>query len=99
MQSDEELKIKLRAPEEIQAAHDRLTAIVLNEVPNPFTNTPQEVLTASLDVLCWVLHHDHNPNFERNLAAVDSFFAASGLQLRDSGKLMRRDPKSLEPVS
>jgi hypothetical protein len=81
------VEIELRSPTEIQAAHDRLTAILLNEVPNPFANISQEVLTATLDVLCWVLKHDHNCTFADNLAAIDAFFASRGLVLRDSGRL------------
>ena len=82
------MDISLRPPLEIQAAHDRLTAIVLGEVPNPFKReAPMSQLVLALDVLCWVLQHEHNQTFAKNLAAIDVFFAKRGIVLRDSGEL------------
>ncbi len=78
-------EIEIRPPNEIQAAHDRLTAIALGEVPTPFEDSPQ--ITLALDVLCWVLKHDYNQSFAQNLAAIDAFLAERGLVLRDSGRL------------
>jgi hypothetical protein len=78
---------------DIQAAHDRLVAILLGEVPNPFDDDPkaQGMLTAATDVLCWVLEHDHNLNFAENLQNIDAFLAERGLVLRDGGVLTCRD--------
>lgn len=72
----------MRSQEEVQAAHDRLVAILLGELPNPFANTPQPMLAAAVDVLCWILRHEHNPHFENNLALIDQFFFERGLILR-----------------
>ena len=70
----------MRSQEDIAAAHDRLSAIVLGEVPTP----PEMVkapIVAALDVLCWVLNHDHNQTFQTNLGRIDSFLASRGLML------------------
>lgn len=68
---------------EIQAAHDRLTAIILGEIPNPWAGQPgiHERLCAATDVLCWVLNHDHNVNFAENLKAIDALMAERGYSL------------------
>ncbi len=69
--------------DEIQAAHDRLTAIVLGEVPWPYeTEEIRDSLVSALDVLCWVLCHKHNASFEGNLASIDEWMKARGLILR-----------------
>lgn len=68
----------MKREEEIQAAHDRLQAIVLGEVPNPF---PGVSLVAVLDVLCWVLGHEHNPRFAENLTTIDNFLRKAGFRL------------------
>lgn len=77
---------------EVHAAHDRLVAILLKEVPNPFDDDPQaeRMLIAATDVLCWVLEHDHNLAFTENLQKIDAFLAERGLVLRDGGKLAYR---------
>jgi hypothetical protein len=72
---------------EIQAAHDRLKAIVLKEVPWPFPNTPEAVVISALDVLCWVLQHEHNQSFADNLTAIDAFMSSRGLGPRDIERL------------
>ena len=78
--------IKVRSGDEIQRAHDRLEAIVKNEVPYPFTPGKDEAavrlaLEAARDVLCWVLHHDANPIFAENIEAIDEFLRDRGLVL------------------
>ena len=87
----------LRDISEIQAAHDRLIAIVLAEVPNPFGGDPniEAQIKASLDVLCWALGHDHNTTFAANLRAIDEYHAACGLMLCDSGRLQTRRQKEV----
>lgn len=76
----------LRPESEIAAAHDRLTAIVLGEVPWPFDNSADNAaVIAALDVLCWVLRHDHNVSFAENLDKIDAF-------LLDHGFVLERKP-------
>jgi hypothetical protein len=71
-----------RPAAEVQQAHDRLVAVILGEVPNPFEGDIETMLIASADVLCWVLNHGHNRNFAKNLAAMDAYLASQGYELR-----------------
>lgn len=69
----------MKTENEIQMAHDRLKAIILDEVPNPF---PGVDLRPVQDVLCWILGHEHNPNFAENLRKIDEFLAERGFKMR-----------------
>ena len=60
--------IKLRAPLEVQRAHDLLFAVVMGEVDVLMTAEHRLVLGACLDVLCWVLRHHHSTAFAENFA-------------------------------
>ena len=62
-------------------AHDILSAFVLGEVPGVKSKASRE-LHAALDVLCWVLGHDHNPAFAENLDTLASLAAAQGYELK-----------------
>jgi hypothetical protein len=66
----------MRDRDEIQKAHDTLTAVVLGEVdiglPDP------DALHIVLDVLCWVLCHCDNEAFASNLAALEQTIARAG---------------------
>ncbi len=70
---------RLRSFEEIQRAHDRLHAIVNGEIPSPFNEEAAVIVVASLDVLCWVLHHDHNTTFADNMLEIDEMLARNGI--------------------
>jgi hypothetical protein len=70
-----------RPEEEIVAAHDRLVALLMNEITNPFPDLPQPMLVAVTDVLCWVLQHDHNTKFQENLDKLDRSMLESGCVL------------------
>lgn len=78
-----EAENELRSVAEIRRAHDRLSAILLGEVPNPFSADPfsLKVLTAACDALCWALHHDYNQTFGNNLRMIDEFMSQQGLTL------------------
>jgi hypothetical protein len=71
-----------RLASEVQQAHDRIIAILAGEVPNPFEGDIETTLIASADVLCWVLNHEHNRNFGKNLAAIDNYLAGQGYEFR-----------------
>lgn len=71
----------MRTPDEIQAAHDRLRAVLLGECPNPFNPRDKALLQAATGVLCWCLRHDHNKAFAEVLADIDDAAAAAGLRL------------------
>lgn len=70
---------------EVQRAHDMLHGIVMGEVPVPFKHSdPQwQALCATLDVLCWVLGHDHNTNFVDNIRKIEKHYADLGYTLQD----------------
>jgi hypothetical protein len=67
---------------QIQAAHDCLAAIVLGEVSCPGGEDTRDAIHAALDVLCWVLEHDHNPHFARNLGKIQAELFDLGYRLR-----------------
>jgi hypothetical protein len=72
----------MRTAREVYRAHDVLKAIVLNEVPNPFEGALEIAsMVSALDVLCWVLRHDHNNSFETNLAKATHFLDNLGYSL------------------
>jgi hypothetical protein len=73
---------ELRGIEEITMAHDRLIAILLKEVPSPFPEQ-EETLRGACDVLCWILGHEHNTSFDKNLRAIDEFHRQLGYVLKD----------------
>ncbi len=73
----------MKSQDQIQAAHDRLTAIITSEVPNPYPDDPEFVkLRIACDVLCWCLNHDHNTSFGDNLTLIDAFLELQGIGLR-----------------
>lgn len=55
--------MELRSPEEIATAHNRLVAIRLGLIPNPFRELSDAEIRFALDVLCWVLRHNEKPQF------------------------------------
>lgn len=48
-----------------------LAAILLGEVPSPLPPGDLIFLQNALNVLCWCLHHDHNEQFNGNLALIE----------------------------
>ena len=60
----------LKSEEEIQRAHDAIAAIVLREVDFDYPPGALQAAHHCLDVLCWILNHDHNPAFGDNLAMI-----------------------------
>jgi hypothetical protein len=43
----------------------------------------ESMVAGYLDVLCWVLHHDHNETFAKNVADIETGMAAAGYVLED----------------
>jgi len=70
----------MRDEAEVQRAHDMLAGIILGEVPLPL---PNDKLCCAIDVLCWVLRHDHNDSFAKNLMIIEMLAAEAGFVLRD----------------
>lgn len=57
----------VKSEQEIQKAHDILWAFVTGDIPVSATPATIQVAHCALDVLCWVLNHDHNKAFQENL--------------------------------
>ena len=78
----------------VQQAHDRLVAIIVGEVPNPFgsTGAADVAVHSACDVLCWLLEHDHNTAFAENLGKIDAALARMGFALKHSAALRPRKP-------
>jgi hypothetical protein len=72
---------RLRTRDEIVRAHDAWGLLILEP---PFHNGVDEkarrILICQMDVLCWVLHHDHNTVFAKNLALIEQALAELGVQ-------------------
>jgi hypothetical protein len=76
----------MRAQQEIQRAHDLFTGIILGDVPSPFgfgneLGATQFAMRCQTDVLCWVLQHDHNPHFAKNIARIEAKLREDGYPL------------------
>jgi hypothetical protein len=71
----------LRPTDEIIRAHDILLAVSLGEIGQIPNEATFHALEAALDVLCWVLRHEHNPTFAANLATLEAFIAEQGYGL------------------
>jgi hypothetical protein len=75
----------IRKESEIQDAHDRLAGIVLGEAPWPFPpDASNDTVIAALDVLCWVLNHEHNQSFANNLIEIDAVLRQQGFVLGEA---------------
>ena len=69
----------MNSEDELTQAHDLLVAVLLGEIPE-LNVTPEiaALLNAAATTLCWVLDHDHNPQFENNLERLRTQIAALG---------------------
>lgn len=76
--------ITMRSEDEIARAHDLLVGICVGDAPHPCPKHKKS-LQAALDVLCWVLRHDHNTAFEMNLRELESILAEAGYRLVKPG--------------
>ena len=70
-----------RTEDEIQRAHDVLRAL-LCDVPVAMSENVQTEVTVALDVLCWVLGHEHNETFATNLQAVEDLIVQTGVMMK-----------------
>jgi len=78
--------IAVRDGIEIQRAHDLLWEIHVGRMlPGVMRETH-----VALDVLCWVLQHQHNRSFADNLRKLEQQLRNLGYELHDSGGLQQR---------
>jgi hypothetical protein len=83
---------RTRDVREIQVAHDELVGVILGEAPMPAGFTLDE-LNRFACVLCWVLGHDHNPQFGDRLATFRR-------ELERLGYTFKADlPRSLKAIA
>jgi hypothetical protein len=73
------MNIELRETCQIQMAHDVLTSVIFGETPLIVPEEIEPRLVCALDVLCWVLKHDHNQTFEENLKQLTEQLANEGI--------------------
>lgn len=78
------MKVRMRNFDEVQRAHDVLRAIVTSEVPWPpsIPRANLNALRSALDALCWVLEHEHNDSFAKNIERVEKEIERMGFKLR-----------------
>jgi len=70
----------LRTHDEVQRAHDVLVQLVINQdLAEEIDPALIESLSHRLDILCWVLCHDHPQGFAEGLAAIATAFAELGI--------------------
>jgi hypothetical protein len=75
----------MRPQPEVQRAHDLLCNVALNEAAAGVVDVGTRArlrLIASLDALCWVLRHEHNPRFGQQLATIETRLRSLGLVVR-----------------
>jgi len=81
----------VRTEDEIRRAHDRLVAVVTKEVNLEMSQDDIDLLTCSLDVLCWLLGHDHSQAFTNNLNKL-----AAEIQRRGYREIELPEPMTTE---
>jgi hypothetical protein len=66
----------IRTPEELQWAHDTLVGLIVDDRMRREILGPDEdgkilaAMMANAEVLCWMLGHDHNETFQKNLDQI-----------------------------
>jgi hypothetical protein len=81
----------LRDTTEIQSAHDRLLAVIVDDVPHPFGDR-HDYLCEALSGLCWVMNHGHGGlGFGNNLATLERWWDDNGIVFLDAGELVYAD--------
>lgn len=58
----------------------------MGTVPFAFDESERPLARAALDVLCWVLNHEHADGFTRTLATVEGMLTALGYHLKEIPK-------------
>lgn len=72
----------MKTEAEIQKAHDILASIILGNVKGlTLPSASKAAVHCAADVLCWVLGHDHNKTFGKNLEALELAISKLGYEL------------------
>lgn len=65
-----------------QRYHDVLVALVTGEIELGYSQEAKDKAHAALDVLCWILDHDHNKEFVDNMDKLMIIAAKKGYILK-----------------
>lgn len=76
------MTIQLRDAEEIQRAHDIFVSQITGDTPA--VHDDMMPLIIACDVLCWVLKHQHNDTFAKNLEEIERELQSLGFDLQRS---------------
>lgn len=76
----------MRTETEAQRAHDLLVGILLKEMPVIFDPKFLEHINVAASVLCWVLQHEHNATFGKNIAKLEADLLAQGFTFDEISK-------------
>jgi hypothetical protein len=86
----------VRTADEVQRAHDILVEAMINgelcavAFKGAGALLDLECVKANVDVLCWLLGHNHNRTFTNNLSTVETACEIAGYELLDKGHLESR---------
>jgi hypothetical protein len=83
------MSITTRDVNEIQRAHDVLVSLVLDEklLKATVAEDSRHLVVPTLNVLCWILNHEHNNRFADDLAVLERQLDALGVVVLDLGSL------------
>jgi len=70
--------LPMRPAMEIQRAHDLLAGIILKECDLGLSGKQFKQLASLAGVLCWVLRHDHNKDFEVLISEIEAMTKLAG---------------------
>lgn len=85
-------RIAERGGEEIQLAHDQIATLILADLPGVVvTEENKKNMALALDVLCWVLDHNHNVTFAGNLETIKRTLEAAGYRVARLPRPMKPD--------
>jgi hypothetical protein len=71
----------VRSAMDVQKAHDFLHACCFEKsLPLAISKKDRKLMKASMNVLCWLLGHEHNQDFNVTLAAMEEAFKKAGVE-------------------
>lgn len=77
---------RLRAADDVRKAHDMIGSLLDGQLPSEMNDRQREALSSAMNVLCWVLCHDHNKAFATVLYGIDQYARRMGYGLFDRGE-------------
>ena len=71
----------MKSFDEVAQAHDALLSILHRDGPIMVKPEQEALIMAQVDVLCWLLEHEHNKIFQDNLDIMHKTAQALGYEL------------------